>query len=776
MSWLTIDLETENKEYYGYLASPFHPDNYIVMPGWAHNDGPVQDRYFKSREEADASTWAAEALNGATIFVAHNATFEIHWMMHRHPQEFTEFIKRGGRIFCTQYAEYLLSHQLETYPSLEDCSVKRGGSKKVDEVKLLWEQGKLTSEIPEELLRKYLSSNEGDIENTRRVAWSQYAELVANGMIEMFWHRMDSLLFNAVATFNGLFIDLEVAQRNHKEQLERVAEIKDQVNKLLPANMPAELEFNFGSDYHMSAFIFGGPIKYTTKVPYDPPKFEKGDFYKVDGVLVPVDNPDNVDLSWADRYQRGKNAGQLKVYREDTTTPKLKNADAIYTFEGLINLNTLPVHVQDEYLGKRAQFRGKRYLCDREVVVDFYGNETVIQEGTPVYSTGKDSLELLANFTEVAKPLKELQSLEKDNGTYYITYIYDKDGNVKGTKGMLQYVTPENIVHHRLNGTSTITTRLSSSDPNLQNLPRDGTSKVKEMFASRFGSTGRIVEVDYTALEVVALAAISHDDNLMRNLLDGTDMHCYRLAGVLGEPYESVYEKCHNKDHPEHKKYKQMRTDIKPRAFAAQYGASAAGISYATGCSIEEAQEFLDAEAKLFPQSIAFRSVVRAEVERTGALAPPCREVSDDGRFLAYRRGHFTAKGGTRFSFRTYEKRVEGQLVQDYKDTQLANYWCQGEASFIVQAACGRVIRWLFANDFFGGCVLPINTVHDAIYLDTVNEEWARYAGKYVQHLMETTPKVMCETMPAYKDWQYDTTPFPAAAEFGLNMLDKEPC
>ena len=57
--------------------------------------------------------------------------------------------------------------------------------------------------------------------------------------------------------------------------------------------------------------------------------------------------------------------------------------------------------------------------------------------------------------------------------------------------------------------------------------------KVKEMFASRFGSTGRIVEVDYTALEVVALAAISHDDNLMRNLLDGTDMHCYRLAGVL---------------------------------------------------------------------------------------------------------------------------------------------------------------------------------------------------------------------------------------------------
>ena len=93
-----------------------------------------------------------------------------------------------------------------------------------------------------------------------------------------------------------------------------------------------------------------------------------------------------------------------------------------------------------------------------------------------------------------------------------------------------------------------------------------------------------------------------------------------------------------------------------------------------------------------------------------------------------------------------------------------------------MQCACGRVIRWLIENDFFGGCVLPINTVHDAIYLDCINEEWARYAGVVVAQIMGNTPKDMCRTMPAYLDWRYDTTPFPAVAEYGSSMYDKQVC
>lgn len=310
----------------------------------------------------------------------------------------------------------------------------------------------------------------------------------------------------------------------------------------------------------------------------------------------------------------------------------------------------------------------------------------------------------------------------------------------------------------------------------MQNIPRDGTSKVKEMFSSRFGEHGRIVEVDYSALEVVALATISGDQNLMRMLIEGIDMHCYRLAAKLGEDYESVYEKCHNKEHPEHKHYKQMRTDIKPRAFSHQYGASAEGIAYSTGCTLEEAHEFKAIEFKLFPESNAYPStVVRPMVESTGLQARAHKEQREDGSYNCYRRGYFQAKSGTCYSFRQYEKydKTTRRTVNDYKDTQIANYVIQGEASFIVQAACGRVIRELIKRDFAGGLVLPINTVHDAIYLDCATEDLAKEYGALVRSIMEDTPRYLAETIPALKDWSYHVTPFPAASEMGMNMMNK---
>lgn len=291
------------------------------------------------------------------------------------------------------------------------------------------------------------------------------------------------------------------------------------------------------------------------------------------------------------------------------------------------------------------------------------------------------------------------------------------------------------------------------------------------MFTSRFGSEGRIVEVDYSALEVVALAAISGDKNLERMLNEGIDMHCYRLAAKLNEDYADVYRKCKDVQEADHARYSRMRTDIKPRAFAHQYGASAAGISYSTGCALEEAEEFKRIEFSLFPESNAYPSeVVRPEVERTGLQGLPERECSDDGTWGIYRRGHFQAKSGTFYSFRQYNQWREGQQIMDYKETQLANYWCQGEASLIVQAACGLVIREFIKRDFFGGKVLPINTVHDCIMLDCENEELAREAGRLVQSIMEGTPKWMTERIPALKEWNYHTTPFPAAAELGVSM------
>ena len=463
MSFLILDLETECHEYYGNLASPFHPENYIVAPGWALDAGDVQHEYFTNRAEADSSDWFDRAISTATILVAHNTTFEIQWLLHRHYDAFTGFLKRGGRVYCTQLAEYLLQHQTETYPSLEDTAQRYGGTKKVDEVKLLWEQGALTSQIDKDLLIRYLAGPEGDIENTRKVCFGQWPKMEQQGMLQMFWERMDALVFNAFCVFNGLHVDRAIADKNHKEQLAEAEAIRQKIQELFPADMPAELseEFNFGSDYHMSAFLFGGPIKYPVRVPYDPIKYEKDDFYLFGEKYVPVSTVDGTSddaieeliksFGNIDRYKAGKNKGQPKVHRMDTTVEKLKWGEGIYEFKGLLDFSALPSHVSEQYLGKRAEFRGKRTLCD---------------DVTPVYSTGKDSLALLATFTEVAKPLRDLAQLDKDN-TYYLVTTYNKDGSIKKQTGMLQFVGDKDIIHHSLNGVSTVTGRLSSTRPNL---------------------------------------------------------------------------------------------------------------------------------------------------------------------------------------------------------------------------------------------------------------------------------------------------------------------
>ena len=306
---------------------------------------------------------------------------------------------------------------------------------------------------------------------------------------------------------------------------------------------------------------------------------------------------------------------------------------------------------------------------------------------------------------------------------------------------------------------------------NLQNLPRDGTSNVKEMFTSRFGKQGRIVEVDYSALEVVMLAALTKDDDLLHHLLNGTDMHCYRLAFKLGEPYEEVLKKCKDESHPQHREYHQMRTDIKPPSFAAQYGATASGIAFATGCTVEFAQEFLDNEAALFPKSIGYRQVIRDEVERTGAFPSGIhREMGPNGTWQVYRRGYWQSPGGTCYSFRQLPQWKEGREVLDYKATQLANYWCQGEAGFLMSVSMGRICRWLIQNDWFGGKVCLINNVHDACYLDVADEEVGRVAALGVKAIMEDAPKYMTSIWPGY---DMADVPFPAAAEWGPNMQHK---
>lgn len=809
------DLETENNPYCGAIASPRHPDNYVVLNGWAIDktpmDGPIEHLRNNSKEEAASRPWITIP-DDVWLIVMHNAPFEMDWLLVQQRPEITKFLKRGGRVFCTAYAHYLLSNQLDTYPSLDEIAPLYGGAHKVDGIKILWEQGHKTSEIDPALLLEYLiSPTNGDVANTRQIFYQQVAQLQSRGMWTMALERMEGMLFCCYAMDAGLFVDQKVAWAALAVGEARIAELKAMF-ETFRSGLPPEVEFKESSDYHMSAWLFGGPIKYRKRVPAfeadgTTPKWEKGDFVKSGEQLVPVDeqgcitaqvNADVLTLkpelmefetSWTfERYKSGKNKGQVKVFREDTAVQKLVWAEALYFCPPLVDLNLLGPAVKREF---EKEFQGKRTLAD----------------DSPVISTGKDCLEKLqvqqalpAEVREVLARLDEYAKLDKDMGTYYLREVKDDEGNVTKQSGMLKFLTDLSIVHHVLNCTSTVTTRLSSNRPNFQNLPRGDTSNVKQMFTSRYDnkqwldwarkvglidvdfyveccanlindvSNGYIVEADYSALEVVTLAAFSKDKALTKALTDGIDMHTMRLSAKIGRPYAELMVILKDENHPEHSDIKNQRTNIKPRAFAYQYGATARGIAFATGCSVEEAEAFIATEKALFPEVETFYDEQITPVVAASSVLH--REQRDDNSWRVYKRGVWQSPGGTCYSFREYEKAtyVNGKRTEgmEYKPTQIRNYPIQGESGFFVQGICGLVIRWLIANDFFGGRVTVINTVHDAIYLD---------CHRSVLDTVAAGVKAIMESLPVYFSTKYGYTldvPFPAAVEFGTSMFIKQ--
>ncbi|APU03166.1 DNA polymerase [Ralstonia phage phiAp1] len=818
-----FDLETENHPWFGAVASPRCPDNYVVLNGWAVDDGPIEYLRNESKEEAASRPWLTIP-DDVTMLVAHNAPFEMDWALTQQRQELHKFLKRGGRVFCTAYAHYLLTNQRETYPSLNDIAPEYGGEHKVDGVKLLWEQGFRTSQIDPALLLEYLiSPTQGDVANTRRIFYEQVRQLQARGMWEMALDRMEGMLFACFAMDSGLMVDRKLAfeQRDAGEARLKELSLGFQAYR---SEFPADVIFKETSDFHMSAWLYGGPIKYRHRVPKfnddGSPVWEKGDAVTLTSPVemvvflneqgqMPVQIGDEIvykepEVAGFDhgfqfaRYKSGKNKGLIKVTREDTSIQKRVWEDTTYLCKGVIDLKALPESVREDFLDEHT---GKRKLADESLVI----------------SSGKDALDFLKarkefpeHVQKIIKDLHEFNKVDKDMGTYYLRQEFDDDGNVTKQSGMLQFLDDLDIVHHSLNMTSTVTTRLSSNKPNFQNIPRGDTSDVKKIFVSRFNSpkwliwalenkhidqtlfdvcmaeilqaqqegrwakNGYIVELDYTALEVVTLAAFSQDKALIKALLDGTDMHCLRLSKKLKEAYEDVLKKCKDEAHPDHARYHVMRTEIKPPSFAYQYGATARGISYSTGMPIEEAEKFIADEKELFPGVEAFYDEqIIPTVERS---TQNFREQSDAGDWRVYGRGVWQSPGGTCYEFRQWPKMItswEGgrrirMEVMQYKPTQMRNYPIQGESGFFVQGISGLVIRWLIANDFFGGRVWVINTVHDAIYLD-VHHSVLDIVCKYVKQIMESLPQYFSQK------YGYNlNVPFPAAAEYGPNMHTKE--
>lgn len=778
--YLVFDKETETHHSFKRKSNPFDPRNYVVMRGWKfQGDKQCSWQYFESKSEVVPM----DIPDDVNILVGHNIKFDLLYEMcvsEEARNNLIKFVNRGGKIWCTQYAEYLLEGQTQSSQmvAMDTIAEKYGGRTKVDGIKVLWEQGVLTSEINRDMLTDYLVGteeehrNSGDIGNTELIYLGQLKRANLLGMVPAIERRMDGLLATTEMEFNGLKIDFAVAKEEMKKLVEEKTEVKARLDKYI-ATIPDEVGFKWTSGIHVSCLLFGGTIRYKKQDTYIDDETGELARYKAQE-RQPLFNGRPVP---ADKYCDWVSTGNGVARRFRYTDDQLWVLDTKDEITGDINY---AVRTQDTFKSGKKIGEGKYKNVDvqGELKVKyqyFYYTlprmtepkeewEGALKDGKggPIYSTDKDTVkELSARDIPFIKDYARNAALDKEIGTYFVKY----DEKKKQYVGMLTAVDPSTgIVHHSLNHVNTVTTRLSSNNPNLQNLPRADKSRMKRMFVSRFGDDGVMGELDYSQLEVVVQGLLSGDKQLIEDLIKKIDFHCKRVAMKTGCTYEEALYRCKDEGFEDFKLWKAIRTGCKEFSFQRAYGAGAAAISASTGIPKADIELMIKVEEEEYPGITKFNQEVERQVNAT---AEPFRDWTREGD--TFRTGFYTAPTGTIYKFRSYPA-MEWQLKRGAPDsfmpTEMKNYPIQGTGGEIVQMVAGMLVRLFYRTNNFNGKAFLVNTVHDCYWID-MHKDVVDTVMPAVLRIMQAVPQFLHKFYGIHCP-----VPFPAEAEVGPNMYN----
>lgn len=665
--------------------------------------------YFTSRPTGD---WFTKLLNGTKLLVGFNIKFDIHHAL-TDPENYKAWMKwvaDGGRIWDCQLAEYLLEGQDEQsfYLSLDEVAPRYGGHLKNDAVKALWEAGVNTPDIDKNLLLEYLigaegdEKDKGDIGNTEAVFRGQLDIIRKRGQLNSVLLNMDSLLCTIEMERNGMRVDKERGIVLAGELAEKLRVLTLGLEEYLPKDLPPELTFNWGSRWHLSPLVFGGKVKYKKRMPILNEKGEltytqttESHYVLSDGSTTP-DKPTVENVMKYVTYASGKNKGEYKTKQVKVPNmadgPKMRWEELYFQFPG--------------YTTGLNEWKSKNFEVDG------------------LYSVAADVIKTLSENTEIPflKQLGEVAKLQKDLGTYYIT----TDEETGEQTGMLTLVGDDGLIHHSLNHTSTVTGRFSSSNPNLQNIPKGDKSDVKSLFVSRFVN-GFIVQSDFTSLEIYIQAVLTKCRQLIEDLKAGLDMHCQRLSQKLGEPYEEVLKKCKDENHPDYPRYHKMRTGSKHFSFQRAYGAGVDKIAAATGMTVEDVQALVQAEHERYPEVDEYYEWLTEQIKRnrrpTNNFVP---HPQVRGLTCQLGRSYFVAPDGKRYTYKespspewiAKKPANRGGTAQSFSPPEIKNYIVQGSGGEWAKAAMALAIRSFYKHGNFGMLALLVNQVHDALYQD----------------------------------------------------------
>ncbi|MDO4399972.1 MAG: DNA polymerase I [Coriobacteriia bacterium] len=409
--------------------------------------------------------------------------------------------------------------------------------------------------------------------------------------------------------------------------------------------------------------------------------------------------------------------GSLAVYR-DFDAPlvpvlaQMERTGAALDTDALAELGTFANERIVEYRQQIFEAAGEEFNIDSpkqvgHILFEVMGMKA-LKKTARGFSTDASVLTKLAESADLANGHPEVPQLILDYREFakvQSTYI---DALPKMRAG-------DGRIHTSFNETVTTTGRLSSSDPNLQNIPvrTDFGRHIRECFVP-LAPGERFLSADYSQIELRLLAHLSEDEHLIAAFKSGEDFHAETAARVFGVPVADVTP--------------QMRSRAKAVNFGIVYGQQAYGLSQSLRISFGEAQEMIDRYFSVYPQVRAYLDAVVAKAAETG-----------------YAETMFGRK-------RHIPELMEGNRQRrQFGERTAMNHPMQGSAADIIKKAMADVQRKLAAGGYGAKMLLQ---VHDELCFSVPEAE------------MDAVRDLVKETMEGVVDLR---VPLVVDAQYGDN-------
>ena len=353
---------------------------------------------------------------------------------------------------------------------------------------------------------------------------------------------------------------------------------------------------------------------------------------------------------------------------------------ALYSFGESLNTGIAELQARIwEYAGKEFNINSPKQLG--EVLFD----QLMLPSGKKTktgWSTNADVLEKLRGKHPIVDDILEYRMLTKLKSTY--------------ADGLLKVISEDGRIHTSFQMTVTATGRLSSTEPNLQNIPvrKKLGAQIRTMFVAAPGMT--LVDADYSQIELRLLAHISGDENMRDAFLSGEDFHAVTASKVFNVPLDEVDSS--------------LRSRAKAVNFGIVYGISAFSLAQDIGVWPNEAKTYMEAYLEKYHGVRDYMKNIVEQAKEQGYVST-----------LYGRRRELPELKSTNFNTRSFGERVA------------LNMPIQGTAADIIKLAMVHVFQRLKAEGLQSRLILK---VHDELIVECPEEE-ADHVCELLKYEME---------------------------------------